>query len=149
MFGRMRPPSASLDSLGRPPPKILKHDSLSIYEATLMKLKQGSQRDPSSSSVPVVEKESNDAPASVPEFCWDANPSTPCMEAEKIEHNYNSASSSPISSDSQSSRVSKLPQSRTISVLYLFSKYNSSKHVLSPSHEEAMMIENDGSSLSI
>ncbi|XP_008439378.1 uncharacterized protein LOC103484190 [Cucumis melo] len=51
MFGRIRS-SSSLDSLERPPSKILKDDCLSIYETTLMKLKLGSQLD---SSPPIKE----------------------------------------------------------------------------------------------
>ncbi|CAN0826950.1 hypothetical protein LINGRAHAP2_LOCUS845, partial [Linum grandiflorum] len=45
MFGRLRPPSSSLDSLEleRSHSKFFKDDSLSVYEATLMKLKRGSQ----------------------------------------------------------------------------------------------------------
>ncbi|XP_061366532.1 uncharacterized protein LOC133309747 [Gastrolobium bilobum] len=49
MFGRIRASTSSLDSLEGPPSKILKDDSFSIYEATLMKLKLGAQRDISSS----------------------------------------------------------------------------------------------------
>ncbi|CAL5198147.1 unnamed protein product [Lathyrus oleraceus] len=46
MFGRIRASPSSLDSLeGFPPSKILKDDSFSIYEATLMKLKLGAKRD--------------------------------------------------------------------------------------------------------
>ncbi|XP_058763412.1 uncharacterized protein LOC131636831 [Vicia villosa] len=46
MFGRIRASPSSLDSLeGSPPSKILKDDSFSIYEATLMKLKLGAKRD--------------------------------------------------------------------------------------------------------
>ncbi|WJX94462.1 hypothetical protein P8452_75877 [Trifolium repens] len=46
MFGRIRASPSSLDSLECfPPSKILKDDSFSIYEATLMKLKLGAKRD--------------------------------------------------------------------------------------------------------
>ncbi|XP_048138715.1 uncharacterized protein LOC115749473 isoform X2 [Rhodamnia argentea] len=44
MLGRVRAPSSSPDSLERSTTKLLKHDSLSVYEATLLKLKQGSQQ---------------------------------------------------------------------------------------------------------
>ncbi|XP_045790720.1 uncharacterized protein LOC123885481 [Trifolium pratense] len=48
MFGRIRASPSSLDSLEfSPPSKILKDDSFSIYEATLMKLKLGAKRDKS------------------------------------------------------------------------------------------------------
>ncbi|EYU23155.1 hypothetical protein MIMGU_mgv1a020033mg, partial [Erythranthe guttata] len=49
MFGRVRAsPISSLELLEmeRPPSKIIKHDSLSIYESTLLKLKQGSHCNP-------------------------------------------------------------------------------------------------------
>ncbi|CAI8583802.1 unnamed protein product [Vicia faba] len=46
MFGRIRASPSSLDILeGSPPSKILKDDSFSIYEATLMKLKLGAKRE--------------------------------------------------------------------------------------------------------
>ncbi|GAU43612.1 hypothetical protein TSUD_185050 [Trifolium subterraneum] len=49
MFGKIRASPSSLDSLEcSPPSKILKDDSFSIYEATLMKLKLGAKRDKSS-----------------------------------------------------------------------------------------------------
>ncbi|MBA0588816.1 hypothetical protein Gorai_001906 [Gossypium raimondii] len=46
MFGRVRasPSPSSVDCFEIPPSKIIKDDSLSIYETTLMKLKLGSQR---------------------------------------------------------------------------------------------------------
>ncbi|KAJ0248447.1 hypothetical protein HA466_0155460 [Hirschfeldia incana] len=53
MFGRLRPPPSSPDSLERYPAKIIKDDPLSVYESTLLKLKQGSRLDtvaPSSES---------------------------------------------------------------------------------------------------
>ncbi|CAN6896782.1 unnamed protein product [Brassica oleracea] len=45
MFGRLRPPPSSPDSLERYPAKIIKDDPLSVYESTLLKLKQGSRLD--------------------------------------------------------------------------------------------------------
>ncbi|KAK4749647.1 hypothetical protein SAY87_027096 [Trapa incisa] len=44
MFGRVRISSTSPDDLERSTAKLLKHDSLSIYESTLLKLRVGSQR---------------------------------------------------------------------------------------------------------
>ncbi|XP_010503480.1 PREDICTED: uncharacterized protein LOC104780661 [Camelina sativa] len=43
MFGRLRPPPSSPDCLERYPAKIIKDDPLSVYESTLLKLKQGSK----------------------------------------------------------------------------------------------------------
>ncbi|GAB2269716.1 hypothetical protein Dimus_004638 [Dionaea muscipula] len=51
MLGRIRVPPSPLESLEleeRSPLKIVKQDSLSIYETTLLKLKEGSQRSLSS-----------------------------------------------------------------------------------------------------
>ncbi|CAA7056459.1 unnamed protein product [Microthlaspi erraticum] len=45
MFGRLRPPPSSPDCLERYPAKIIKDDPLSVYESTLLKLKQGSRLD--------------------------------------------------------------------------------------------------------
>ncbi|XAR67927.1 hypothetical protein NMG60_11002869 [Bertholletia excelsa] len=46
MLGRVRPSPSSLEclELERPATKIIKDDSLSIYEATLAKLREGSRR---------------------------------------------------------------------------------------------------------
>ncbi|KAG7564912.1 hypothetical protein ISN44_As10g016540 [Arabidopsis suecica] len=44
MFGRLRPPPSPPDCLERYPAKIIKDDPLSVYESTLLKLKQGSTR---------------------------------------------------------------------------------------------------------
>ncbi|KAF8005855.1 hypothetical protein BT93_K0209 [Corymbia citriodora subsp. variegata] len=55
MLGRVRAPSSSPDSLERSTAKLLKHDSLSIYEATLLKLKQGSQQFQGSQTSEVVQ----------------------------------------------------------------------------------------------
>ncbi|RID58362.1 hypothetical protein BRARA_F01667 [Brassica rapa] len=56
MFGRLRPPPSSPDSLERYPAKIIKDDPLSVYESTLLKLKQGSRLDTVGPS-PVTELE--------------------------------------------------------------------------------------------
>ncbi|XP_010426345.1 PREDICTED: uncharacterized protein LOC104711343 [Camelina sativa] len=48
MFGRLRPPPSSPDCLERYPAKIIKDDPLSVYESTLLKLKQGSKLETSS-----------------------------------------------------------------------------------------------------
>ncbi|KAJ0106274.1 hypothetical protein Patl1_18235 [Pistacia atlantica] len=47
MFGRVRAASSTLDclELEKPPSKLIRDDSFSIYEVTLMKLKLGSQCD--------------------------------------------------------------------------------------------------------
>ncbi|CAN8254890.1 unnamed protein product [Cochlearia groenlandica] len=56
MFGRLRPPPSSPECLERYPAKIIKDDPLSVYESTLLKLKQGSRLE-TVSSCPVTEGE--------------------------------------------------------------------------------------------
>ncbi|CAN1777218.1 hypothetical protein LINPERHAP1_LOCUS13964 [Linum perenne] len=61
MFGRLRPPTSSPDSLEleRSYSKFFKDDSLSVYEATLMKLKRGSQLATTYSCHPPIESETD------------------------------------------------------------------------------------------
>lgn len=60
-----------------------------------------------------------------------------------------SVSMSPSSSDCQSTGSLKQHRSKNVSVLYLFSKYRSTGQAKSSSEGEIMMMENDGSSVSI
>ncbi|KAK9277922.1 hypothetical protein L1049_027479 [Liquidambar formosana] len=143
MLGKVRPSSCSADSLERPPPKILKDDSLSIYEATLMKLKLGSRRDLSSPSEEAMKMEGGCSSASISTSSRHSLSSTH-EEAMTID-----TSVSLGSSDCQSMGSFKQQQNQNVSVLYLFSKYESSRHALSSPHEEAVMIENGRSSAGI
>ncbi|XP_022776109.1 uncharacterized protein LOC111317871 [Durio zibethinus] len=115
MFGRVRASPSLLDSLETPPSKIIKGDSLSIYEATLMKLKLGSYLQDISSD----------------------------EEAMVVDTDCSSASVSNGSSDCQSTGNSQ-QRSEGVSILYLFSKFKAYQRTPTASHE-AMMIENDGS----
>ncbi|KAM7273528.1 hypothetical protein ACFE04_028192 [Oxalis oulophora] len=134
-----------------PPSKIIKDDSLSIYEAILIKLKQGSQH--SLSSAPQVllvdEGEANYVHAGCSSFvsvgtikteqrCCPENLPVSKVEEIMIDISDPSASNSACSADSQSTSIQK-KQSRNASVLQLFSKYKNSKHALSSSHEVSMM----------
>ncbi|KAJ6339641.1 hypothetical protein OIU77_007561 [Salix suchowensis] len=110
MFGRVRVSSSSLDSLERPSSKILKDDSLSIYEATLMKLKLGSHRDQSSPFEETVDMENSDRSSATDQLSF---------------------------SSMQSTGDSKDQRSRNVSVLFLFSKYTNSRQALTPSGELA------------
>ncbi|KAK7265588.1 hypothetical protein RJT34_33210 [Clitoria ternatea] len=85
MFGRIRVSPSSLDTLEGSPNKIIKHDSLSIYEATLMKLKLGAQR---GTSVCSSSKETDEAVAN------DCSVSSPCAEETNFKSDVNPASAS-------------------------------------------------------
>ncbi|KAH8486768.1 hypothetical protein H0E87_025685 [Populus deltoides] len=150
MFGRVRASSSSPDYLERPSSKILKDDTLSIYEATLMKLKLGSQRDQSSPFEETVEMESESSTTSASSFVESNNTSTTALKSlqhvitspdeEVMTIDSDSSSNDQLSfSAMQSTGDSKDQRSRNVSVLYLFSKYNYSRQALTPSGE-AMLI---------
>ncbi|KAL7099223.1 hypothetical protein ACP275_09G069700 [Erythranthe tilingii] len=138
MFGRVRAsPISSLELLEmeRPPSKIIKHDSLSIYESTLLKLKQGSHCNPR------------------------YNPEDSCtMATDSPEEGITAAadctSSDSISGDSSVSFQSTVcssneKRSKNMSIHYLFSKYKSSQDAHNNSNEkEAMAVESGYSSSS-
>ncbi|KAL5543978.1 hypothetical protein UlMin_007762 [Ulmus minor] len=157
MFGRVRASSSSPESLERPPSKIIKDDSLSIYEATLMKLKVGSQRDLNSPS-----KEGGETDAS-------SFTSSPSTEPMKIEANSSVGTSEeflippyevmeidkdcylpeicPCSRDGHSMSSSKEQDQRAVSIFYLFSKFRSARDSVgsSSSSEDVMRVENSSS----
>ncbi|KAJ6410343.1 hypothetical protein OIU84_007152 [Salix udensis] len=148
MFGRVRASSSSLDSLERPSSKILKDDSLSIYEATLMKLKLGSHRDQSSPFEETVDMESeSSSTTSASSFMESNNSSTtalkslqhvitsPDEEAMTLDSDRSSACDQLSFSSMQSTGDSKDQRSRNVSVLFLFSKYTNSRQALTPSGE--------------
>ncbi|KAJ6374439.1 hypothetical protein OIU78_030040 [Salix suchowensis] len=148
MFGRVRVSSSSLDSLERPSSKILKEDSLSIYEATLMKLKLGSHRDQSSPFEETVDMESeSSSTTSASSFMESNNSSTtalkslqhvitsPDEEVMTLDSDRSSASDQLSFSSMQSTGDSKDQRSRNVSVLFLFSKYTNSRQALTPSGE--------------
>ncbi|KAJ4837616.1 hypothetical protein Tsubulata_044301 [Turnera subulata] len=158
MFGRMRPSSSSLDSLEmeRPPPKILKDDSLSIYEATLMKLKLGSRREPSSSMEEAVDMESDCSTGSVSRTSMETvtmeHDSTPTCtsqlrlisadeEAMAVDSNCSSASVlSSTSSACQSVGDLMQQQSSNMSILYMFSRYSNARNAGNPPPREASTV---------
>ncbi|XVF11605.1 hypothetical protein REPUB_Repub08aG0041500 [Reevesia pubescens] len=164
MFGRVRasPSSSPLDSLETPPSKIIKDDSLSIYEATLMKLKLGSRHP---ISPPVVTEDADCPSETVPEATHDLSSETMNVEATcssgtvsrscqdeissneeamVIDTDCSSATASNSSSDCQSTgNLNSQQRSEGVSILHLFSKFKG--YQLAPTiGREAMMIENDG-----
>ncbi|KAK2648073.1 hypothetical protein Ddye_015562 [Dipteronia dyeriana] len=122
MFGRVRAASSTLDTLEleRAPSKLIKDDSLSIYEATLLKLKLGSQRNLDPPSEMAMGTESGCASADVPKCCGDGL-SSPHHDTKMVDTDCSSADTLSTSSD-----CLKQHQGRNASVLYLFSKYKSS-----------------------
>ncbi|KAF5460003.1 hypothetical protein F2P56_019904 [Juglans regia] len=154
MFGRIRASSSSPESLERPPSKILKDDPLSIYEATLMKLKLGSQRELSSPSEQTVQTEvnfdlssSSCAGATSNSNSFENTAISPCEEVMAIDTECSSRSGSPDSVDSRSTGSMKEQQSRSNSVLYLFSKFMNSREVVCLSCEDAMQLQDGCSSI--
>lgn len=120
MLGKIRPspsPAECLE-LERLPSKLFKDDSLSIYESTLVKLKQGSQRDSSPVSQDLMDFDSNsNASEDSPKVLVSC--STPGLPACSSDSSCVSVSSTP---DQEQKR------GREISIRYLFSKYASSHH---------------------
>ncbi|XP_054821908.1 uncharacterized protein LOC129320466 [Prosopis cineraria] len=159
MFGKIRP-SSSLETLeGSPPSKILKDDSFSIYEATLMKLKLGAQRDTSAFS-----KESDEI------MIDDSAISSSCVEGTNVVSTRISASASSshhapnlagagsmmtvsdcssISTspgrDQFSTGTSEQPRQSNISIIHFFSKVKDSRRIggIDSSRGESVSTEND------
>ncbi|KAM5571752.1 hypothetical protein ABKV19_012037 [Rosa sericea] len=159
MFGRVRASSCPADSLERPPSKIFKDDSLSIYEATLMKLKLGSKRNlsPCSNEVGEIDAGSNSTspdsePMNIEVNCVSSGTSSsphlvassPQEEVVTLDADCSSETSSISSSDCNSAGTSKHPRSTEVSVLYLFSKFRRAHDAISSSSGEAMTIDSVG-----
>ncbi|XP_062030089.1 uncharacterized protein LOC133745947 [Rosa rugosa] len=156
MFGRVRASSCPADSLERPPSKIFKDDSLSIYEATLMKLKLGSKRNLSPCSNEVDAGSNSSSPDSEPmnievncvssgtSSSPDLVASSPQEEVVTLDTDCSSETSSISSSDCNSAGTSKQPRSTEVSVLYLFSKFRRAHDAISSSSGEAMTIDSVG-----
>ncbi|PIN12391.1 hypothetical protein CDL12_14996 [Handroanthus impetiginosus] len=135
MLGRVRasPSSLELLEMERPPSKIIKHDSLSIYESTLLKLKQGSHCNSRSSP---------ECSAQVDAYCAMA---TESPEEAMTDADCSSTDSFPDSSSSfQSTGSSKEQDSKNVSILYLFSKYKSSKHAQNSNNDKEVMVIKTG-----
>ncbi|XP_004309797.1 PREDICTED: uncharacterized protein LOC101303872 [Fragaria vesca subsp. vesca] len=159
MFGRVRASSIPAESLERPPCKIFKDDSLSIYEVTLMKLKLGSKRNLSPCSNEVVEMDagSNSSslesePMNIEVNCASSGTSSspdsvasfPQEEVMTLDTDCSSERSSVSSSGCDSAGTLKQPRSTEVSVLYLFSKFKRAHDAISSSSSEAMIVDSVG-----
>ncbi|CDP15033.1 unnamed protein product [Coffea canephora] len=133
MLGRIRRASISslelLEMEERPSPKLIKDDPLSIYESTLMKLREGSLR---CQSLPPAEPS-----------CLDVSCSTASDPPATIGDDCSSTDLSPLSNaDQHIPRGSTTRRAKNLSVLFLFSKYKSPKNAPNSSEEDAMTLEN-------
>nr|XP_043617560.1 uncharacterized protein LOC122589337 [Erigeron canadensis] len=144
MFGRVR--GCSLNSLQvlemeRTTPtnnnhnnKLLKHDSLSVYEKTLLKLQLGSQRDAS-----LVPDESTNSESSSFSF---NEPSLPVSAPDCA-----STDLFPSAGNCESMIISKEKPNGNLSILYMFSRYKTSKNVNKSSCDDnTLAMEDDCSS---
>ncbi|CAJ1973664.1 unnamed protein product [Sphenostylis stenocarpa] len=112
MFGRIRASNSSLENLEGSPSKILKDDSFSIYEATLMKLKIGARVDTS-------EVTDDSSPCAEEVNQPDVNPeSTSCSETTMMDTD--SDNSSFRVSDHVSSGKSDQRRQVNLSILNFF-----------------------------
>ncbi|CAB4280561.1 unnamed protein product [Prunus armeniaca] len=153
MFGKVRASSCPAESLERPPSKILKDDSLSIYEATLMKLKLGSKRNLSPCEIDngSTSSSSNLEPMKIDVNCASAAASQGNIEVASspqeqeefmtLDTDCSSVTSSTSSTDCHSLGTSKQQQSTNVSVLYLFSKFKRAQEDICSSSGDAMTIE--------
>ncbi|KAL9999555.1 hypothetical protein Hdeb2414_s0016g00483491 [Helianthus debilis subsp. tardiflorus] len=137
MLGRMR--TCSLSSLEvlemeRTPSKLLKDDSLSIYEKTLLKLQQGSQLDLSS----VPEEATNTS----------TSPLVSTVSSNMTVDAADCASTGSFigSGGSQSMNISKEEPHGNLSVIDMFSRYRASRtNKIVSSDDSAMETEDYGS----
>ncbi|GAB4860508.1 hypothetical protein Ancab_035667 [Ancistrocladus abbreviatus] len=163
MFGSIRASPFECLELERPLSKIVKHDSLSIYEATLMKLKQGSKCSLSSpnealdiggdctskgmpgSSLHNLSLASQDAIITEKDHLngsvLEGSLNFTCLQGEEEMLPDSDCSSASVSSSSSS----KQQKSKNLSIQYLFSKYNSTRQTQGFSHQEPMIIEQSSS----
>ncbi|TKY55300.1 hypothetical protein E2542_SST19714 [Spatholobus suberectus] len=154
MFGRIRASTSSLDTLEGSPSKILKDDTFSIYEATLMKLKLGARRDTSAcTSSKETDEVINDSSVSLPcaeemTLKADLNPaSTSCSEIMLMDTE-SDGSSSPRVCDHVSPGNSEQRRQSNVSILHFF-KLKDPEHAGVSSSGEPTTSTRNGSSESI
>ncbi|XP_057548927.1 uncharacterized protein LOC130827277 [Amaranthus tricolor] len=121
MFGRIRASPSPVEclELERLPSKIYKDDSLSIYEATLMKLKKGSQRCLSSEdTLSPVSQDSMDVESNSNAFQYSSKVPGLCSELGLPDCSSNSSCASvPVRPNQEQKRIGEN------SIHHLFSKY--------------------------
>ncbi|KAG7019722.1 hypothetical protein SDJN02_18685, partial [Cucurbita argyrosperma subsp. argyrosperma] len=162
MFGRVRS-SSSVDSLERPPSKVLKDDRLSIYETTLRKLKLGSQlnsilptaKDDAledgetnscscSSRTEAMKTEACNSPACFPKGSHElANPTKEDLITVDSDYSTSTTSTHEASRDCQSTEHSTQQRRMKNSIKYLFSKYKNSPGISTIVEEATMTTTED------
>ncbi|KAM1128884.1 hypothetical protein ACFX13_039481 [Malus domestica] len=163
MFGRIRASSCPAESLERPPSKILKDDSLSIYGNTTAPLppitslhfakrnlspcsnEAGETDAGSTSSSPDSEPMKIDAncasSAGTSPGCIEAA-SSPQEEFMTLDTDCSSPRSSTSFSDCHSTGTLKQQRSTNVSVFYLFSKFKRAQEAICSSSGDTTMTEN-------
>ncbi|CAN4085336.1 unnamed protein product [Withania somnifera] len=132
MLGRVRRPTvSSLEQLAleRPSSKLIKADSLSIYETTLMKLREGSRRETSFPEESLLDGN----------MCCITSGGSPKEEASIgsfSEHLGDTSSCQPTGSLRET-------KSSHFSLAYMFSRYRSSQCAGGTNEEDAMVIEDN------
>ncbi|KAJ4973383.1 hypothetical protein NE237_006557 [Protea cynaroides] len=101
MLGRVRASPLDCSELERPSPKIIKSDALSIYEATLEKLRLGSRRALGSSSMKTKTEAPSSSLSASPSSSDVQSVDTSAMNIEEVPCS-SSLSASPNSSEVQS-----------------------------------------------
>ncbi|XP_047314529.1 uncharacterized protein LOC124918410 [Impatiens glandulifera] len=116
MLGRVRPSSFTLEclELERAPSKSVKDDSLSVYEATILKLRQGSKRDLASTSDHVTDETNDDS--SIPANMLSSSITSMEIVTSDISTSCLTNSNSGISNENN----------KKTSIAYMFARYNKS-----------------------
>ncbi|XP_031372994.1 uncharacterized protein LOC116188030 [Punica granatum] len=135
MFGRVRAPSSSPDELERHTAKLLKHDSLSIYESTLLKLRIGCQH--ANDTPPEEMQTENDGK----DMEADSNPIFTCPRAIVSPQGSMTVDDG---AGSCADNLSRSSSGRAMSIHHLFSRYKGSK-ATSLIHDQMMTTENNRS----
>ncbi|KAG5617901.1 hypothetical protein H5410_017725 [Solanum commersonii] len=135
MLGRVRRSTiSSLEQLEfeRPSSKIIKADSLSIYETTLMKLREGSRRDTSFPAESSVDGNT----------CCITSGGSPREEAS-ITDTDSSREYLEDTSSCQSTGSLTVTKKKNLSLAYMFSRYRSSQCAEGINEEDAMDMEDN------
>ncbi|OIW17760.1 hypothetical protein TanjilG_06445 [Lupinus angustifolius] len=133
MFGRIRATPSSLESFEGSPSKILKDDSFSIYETTLMKLKLGAKLDISASAeMDEVINDSSINSENMKSNCSSVSEALPSSSQQiltsspsevmdiDVDIDCSSVTTSPSFSGHVSHGNSEQPRNKNVSILHFF-----------------------------
>ncbi|KAL1810407.1 hypothetical protein ACET3Z_027397 [Daucus carota] len=112
------------------PSKLIKDDSLSIYETTLMKLKEGSRRNTKLEHSDSVGMGIDSSVANMPPVV---------EEAEMLDTDCTSSVTFKNQSDCQPIPVEKEQQNKNVSILSLFARYKNSHRALGSPDDKAVV----------